>query len=231
MAAKSSASANPTQLRGLQKLLGYQFTDESLLRQALRHSSAGGQHNERLEFLGDSIVGYVAAKMLYDQFPRLSEGELTRLRSTVVRGVSLAALGAELGLAELVEMGPSELKGGGFRRDSTLADTFEALMAAILLDSDYPTAEQVVARLFAPVIDHLPSPESLKDPKTRLQEYWQSRQCPPPVYTLISSAGPDHKRSFTVSCTQSDRVYEATGSSRRKAEQAAAAMMLEALDV
>jgi ribonuclease-3 len=229
MAEKKSLKA--IQIKTLQRLLGYQFNNLDLLHQALRHKSAGGAHNERLEFLGDSVVGYVAARLLYERFPEISEGELTRLRASVVKGTSLAKIGDSLGLSEVVIMGLSELKGGGFRRESTLADTFEAVIAAILLDSDFTITESVVAALFNPIIDNLPSAEQLKDPKTRLQEFWQSRKQPPPSYDLISTVGPDHAQVFTVKCFQGNESVEASGSSRRKAEQAAAATMLENLGV
>ncbi|WNC71473.1 ribonuclease III [Thalassotalea psychrophila] len=225
--------SKPLHLNRLQNKLGYQFNNEQLLVQALTHRSAKGDNNERLEFLGDSILGYVIARVLFDKFPTASEGELTRMRSTLVRGVTLAEIGRDFDLGEYLVLGPGELKSGGFRRDSILEDAIEAIIGAAFLDSDLNTSRALVLSWFTERLDKINPDKSQKDPKTRLQEYLQGRRLPLPVYDVIETTGQSHNQQFTISCVI-ETVAEAIiskGTSRRKAEQAAAQQALELLDV
>ncbi|MDN3652118.1 ribonuclease III [Thalassotalea ponticola] len=220
-------------LQRLQNKLGYQFENQQLLIQALTHRSAKGRNNERLEFLGDSILGYVIARALFEQFPKSSEGELTRMRSTLVRGVTLAELGRLFELGEHLVLGPGELKSGGFRRDSILEDAIEAIIGAVFLDSDMDTCRKLVLTWFEPRLQTIHPGKSQKDPKTRLQEYLQGRKMPLPQYKVIDTLGQAHNQQFTVSC-QVEGIKDAiitTGTSRRKAEQAGAKRALELLNV
>ncbi|WP_145988269.1 ribonuclease III [Thalassotalea sp. HSM 43] len=220
-------------MQQLQKKLGYQFNDQKLLVTALTHRSAKGDNNERLEFLGDSILGYIIARALFDQFPKASEGELTRMRSTLVRGVTLAELGRDFELGESLVLGPGELKSGGFRRDSILEDAIEAIIGAVFLDSDMDTCRDLVLSWFAPRLAQISPGQSQKDPKTRLQEYLQGRKLALPKYDVIDTSGQAHNQQFTVSC-QVESIKNAIitkGTSRRKAEQAAAEQALEQLNV
>ena len=224
---------NSIQLARLSKDIGYQFNDPKLLIQALTHRSAKGENNERLEFLGDSILGYVIARALFEKFPQSSEGELTRMRSTLVRGVTLAEFGRKFALGDCLILGPGELKSGGFRRDSILEDAIEAIIGAVFLDSDMPTCRALVLSWFDERIQKIHPNQSQKDPKTRLQEYLQGRKFALPVYEVIDTKGQSHNQEFTVSCkvdNLSDDIIS-KGTSRRKAEQAAAQQALELLDV
>ncbi len=215
----------------LERRLEYKFKDPARAEQALRHRSAGGFHNERLEFLGDAMIGLAVAEMLYRGFPELNEGDLTRVRATLVNGRALASMARELELGELLTMGAGEQRGGGFQRRSTLADVFEAVVGAVFLDAGYGATFELVARLFAPHIEALPDPESLKDPKTRLQEALQGRGLALPEYRIVDSSGPDHARSFRAECSVNELSIMETGegTSRRTAEQAAAAAVLKQL--
>jgi ribonuclease-3 len=210
----------------------YAFRDPALLREALTHRSRGRLNYERLEFLGDSILNFVVASRLFELRPHDSEGELSRLRSRVVRGDTLAALAADLRLGDHLIMGEGELKSGGFRRQSILADALEALFGAIYLDGGFDACRDVIQHVCDPVIIDLPDAETLKDPKTRLQEWMQARGRPLPEYQLVSEEGAEHAKRFFVSCTLPDsgREVEAQGSSRRKAEQSAARKILRELD-
>lgn len=214
----------------LQQELGYHFSDEKHLQLALTHRSYAGRNNERLEFLGDSVVNQVVAQALYDRFPTASEGDLSRLRASLVKGVTLAEIALELSLGDYLRLGPGELKSGGFRRASILADAFEALLGAILLDSDYERCRTVILSMFASRLDKLTA-HSTKDPKTRLQEYLQSRGEALPMYELESMTGDDHDPTFVVVCTleKSNTECRGQGSSRRRAEQNAAATALTVL--
>lgn len=216
----------------LEQRLGYRFSDPGKARQALRHRSAGGMHNERLEFLGDAALGLVVAEMLYRECPELPEGDLTRMRATLVNGRALARMARGLDLGELLVMGTGEQHGGGFQRRSTLADVFEAVIGAVFLDGGYQAAHALLARLFAEPMRDLPDPESLKDPKTRLQEMLQARGMDLPEYRLVESSGPDHARQFRAECRVPALGLSASGrgSSRRAAEQAAAAELLGRVD-
>jgi ribonuclease-3 len=212
--------------------LGYEPRDLALFRAALTHRSAAGANNERLEFLGDAVVNLSIAQRLYQAFPRATEGELSRLRARLVSREPLAEIAVSLGLGETLQLGSGELRSGGFRRQSILADALEALCGAIFLDGGLGAVEPIIARLFTERIAALPSPEALKDPKTRLQEYLQSRSLTLPRYLILGIEGEDHAQTFRVSCEVPGlglRV-EGGGSSRRRAEQQAAEAMLEAIE-
>jgi len=215
----------------MRERLGYEPRDLALFRAALTHRSAPGVNNERLEFLGDAVLNLVTAHRLYQAFPRATEGELSRLRARLVSREPLAEIAGALGLGDALQLGSGELRSGGFRRQSILADALEALCGAIFLDGGLAAVEPLIARLFAERIAALPSPEALKDPKTRLQEYLQSRSLTLPRYVILAVEGEDHAQTFRVSCEVPGlplRV-EGDGSSRRRAEQQAAARMLEAI--
>lgn len=212
---------------------GHRFAEPALLAQALTHRSAGSPHNERLEFLGDSLVNQFIAETLYRHWPRADEGALTRARAELVRESALAGIARALAIGDHLVLGPGEMKSGGRHRDSILADTVEALVAAIYLDAGFEACRQVVMPWFAPLLDALPPPNKVgKDAKTRLQEWLQGRQRALPEYTLIEATGEEHDRSFKVACGVADPPLraEGTGSSRRGAEQQAAAEMLRLLE-
>jgi ribonuclease III len=212
---------------------GHAFSDPGLLERALTHRSAAAVHNERLEFLGDALVGMIVAEALYARWPKAAEGELTRARAELVRESSLAMLARNLELGQRIVLGPGEMKSGGHRRDSILADVFEAVVAAIYLDAGFDACRAVVLPWFAEAIDALPPPHKLgKDAKTRLQEWLQARQLPLPAYTLLAEGGEDHAKSFRVSCalTEPAMIREGEGGSRRAAEQLAAESVLAMLE-
>jgi ribonuclease-3 len=208
----------------------YRFRDPGLATLALTHRSAGKPNNERMEFLGDALLGALVAELLFEAHPNASEGELSRLRAQLVNGQALAVIGRELELGDDLKLGPGELKSGGFRRDSILADAFEALVAAVYFDDGYDACRQVVRRLFSPRVAEIK--RSSKDAKTKLQEWLQGRGLPLPVYELTDSYGEDHAKIFDVSCTIDEpepiRV-EGRGGSRRAAEQDAAETVLRRL--
>ena len=211
---------------------GHRFSDDGLLRQALTHRSANPRHNERLEFLGDALVNLFVAQALYERWPKADEGALTRARAELVRESSLAAIARELNLGEHLQLGPGEMKSGGHRRDSTLADALEALVAAIHLDAGFDACRAAVLPWFLPRIEALPAGKVGKDAKTRLQEWLQARQAELPEYTLIDSQGDDHDRIFQIRCSIQTPVLTAdgSGSSRRIAEQQAAERLLQQLE-
>ena len=212
--------------------IGHPFVDPGLLAQALTHRSAGAPHNERLEFLGDALVNLFAAEALYVRWPRADEGALTRARAELVRESALAPIGRALELGERLTLGPGEMKSGGHRRDSILADAVEAVVAAIYLDAGFEACRAVVLPWFTAAMDALPPPHKVgKDAKTRLQEWLQGRQKQLPVYELIAESGEDHAKTFRVSCTLAapPLVTEGEGNSRRSAEQAAAEAALAAI--
>lgn len=225
--------SKPIQLSRLTTKLGYQFNDKQLLTQALTHRSAKGANNERLEFLGDSILGYVIARELFDRFPKSSEGELTRMRSSLVRGVTLADIGRDFDLGDYLVLGPGELKSGGFRRDSILEDAVEAIIGAVFLDSDMDNCRALILAWFETRINKIQPGLTQKDPKTRLQEYLQGRKKPLPLYEVTDTKGQSHNQEFTVSCSVQGLadVIISKGTSRRKAEQGAAEKALELLNV
>jgi ribonuclease III len=208
----------------------YRFRDPGLATLALTHRSAGKPNNERMEFLGDALLGALVAELLFEAHPNASEGELSRLRAQLVNGQALAVIGRELELGDDLKLGPGELKSGGFRRDSILADAFEALVAAVYFDDGYDACRQVVRRLFSPRVAEIK--RSSKDAKTKLQEWLQGRGLPLPIYELTDSYGEDHAKIFDVSCTIDEpepiRV-EGRGGSRRAAEQDAAETVLRRL--
>jgi ribonuclease-3 len=215
----------------LHDALGYECRDPALLEAALTHRSAGGPHNERLEFLGDAVLNCVTAMLLFREFGNATEGELSRFRASLVSGEALAEVALELGLGDHLRLGSGELKSGGFRRKSILADAFEALLGAICLDGGFDQASKVIERLLAPRLDRLPSAAELKDPKTRLQEKLQARGLPLPVYVVESIEGEAHNQVFHVACVvDALQLREgASGASRRRAEQAAAQRVLDVL--
>jgi ribonuclease-3 len=224
-------SAEDWAARWVHERLGYQPRAVSLFAAALTHRSAAGPNNERLEFLGDAVLNLLVAHALYGAFPEATEGDLSRLRARLVSREPLAEIAAELQLVEALQLGSGELKSGGFRRQSILADALEALCGAIFLDGGLAAAEPVVARLFGARIAALPEPEALKDPKTRLQEYLQSRSLALPHYAVLGVEGADHAQSFLVGCEVSalKATTQGRGSSRRRAEQQAAERMLETI--
>ncbi|MFC1747263.1 ribonuclease III [Pseudomonadota bacterium] len=212
----------------LLRALDYQFLDQSLLEQALTHRSMGSTNNERLEFLGDAILGAVVAAELYQRFPRSTEGELTRLRAALVKGDSLAEIGFELDLGDYIRLGTGELKSGGFRRASILACAIEALIGAVYLDSGSEAARQLILKLYAERLKNVSPEDELKDPKTRLQEFLQSKKQSLPIYELIKVEGEAHAQTFYIECKVEglDLAVQGKGVSRRKAEQAAAKEVL-----
>ncbi|CAN5193740.1 ribonuclease III [soil metagenome] len=209
----------------------YRFRRTELLDQALTHRSAGPDHNERLEFIGDALLNFVIAISVFERRPVDDEGMLSRLRASLVKGSSLAAISAELAVGERLALGAGEQKSGGFRRRSILANALEALLGAVYLDGGFEAAEWCIHRLFADRLEALPDAATLKDAKTRLQEHLQSRGLPLPHYELGPVSGQAHEQTFEVTCIVAalELRERGTGTSRRRAEQAAAARMLEAL--
>lgn len=212
--------------RSLEKILGYQFHNVELLQHALTHRSHNANHNERLEFLGDALLETIISVRLYHDRPELPEGDLTRLRAAVVKGTQLAALAQKCGIGKYLRLGPGELKSGGARRDSILANVIEAIIAAVYLDSDFATCEAFTLALFAEALENLPDPQQLKDAKTQLQEYLQGMGLPLPHYEIAAEHGPEHAREFEIQLQSEKYFVSARGSSRKKAEQQAAEAML-----
>jgi ribonuclease-3 len=214
-------------------IAGYAFADPALLGQALCHRSAGSPHNERLEFLGDALLNLIIAEQLYARWPKADEGAMTRARAERVRESTLAALARRLELGSRLTLGPGEMKTGGHRRDSILADALEAVIAAFYLDGGFDACRQQVLRWFEPLLAALPPLHQVgKDAKTRLQEWLQARQRPLPIYTLLEESGDDHDKRFRVGCTLADPMIatEGSGTSRRAAEQAAAEAALQDIE-
>jgi len=214
--------------RWLRETLSYQPRDAALFNAALTHRSAAGPNNERLEFLGDAVLSLIVAQHLYRSFPHASEGDLSRLRARLVSREPLAEVAAEIGLGDVLQLGSGELKSGGFRRQSILADALEALCGALFLDGGLEAAGQVMLRLLGPRIAALPDPALLKDAKTRLQEFLQARSLTLPRYQVERIDGEAHAQTFRVSCEVPalGRRVHGGGSSRRRAEQEAAELML-----
>jgi len=211
--------------------LDHRFRDPALLQLALTHRSIGRPNNERMEFLGDAMLGMVVAEMLFEAHPDASEGELTRLRSQLVNGKRLAAMARRLELGDQLRLGPGELKSGGYRRDSILADAFEAVIAAVYLDAGFEACRDVVRALFEDLVRN--TPRSRKDGKTRLQEWLQARGMGLPAYELLATRGEDHAQVFEVACVLEQPGmlrFEAQGRSRRSAEQDAAEQALAHLE-
>jgi ribonuclease-3 len=210
----------------------YPFRQKELLEQALTHRSfSRNLNNERLEFLGDSILNLVISNHIYLQFDGASEGDLSRIRASLVKQETLAEVARAIGLGDHIRLGGGELKSGGFRRASILSDALEALIAAIYLDSDYARTESVILHLFRDLLQNVDAGSNLKDPKTRLQEYLQARQEELPRYTVEQTSGKSHSQVFTVSCELVDLELQSRGkgSSRKKAEQQAAQNILDRL--
>ena len=211
-------------LSALVNKLGYSFKNANLLDESLTHRSVGSRNNERLEFLGDGILNFVIADALFRQRPDLREGDLSRLRASLVNGETLAEIARELNLGDCIKLGAGELKSGGFRRSSILADTVEGILGAVYCDSGFDACQALILRLFEDKLKNLPDTDTLKDPKTRLQELLQSRRLPIPVYDVLSVSGKAHAQTFMVRCSIDgvDCITQAEGGSRRKAEQLAA---------
>jgi ribonuclease-3 len=219
-------------LRWVRDRLGYEPRDPDLFCAALTHRSAPGPNNERLEFLGDAVLNLVVARHLYVAFPHASEGDLSRLRARVVSSEPLAEVAAGIGLGDALQLGSGELKTGGFRRQSILADALEAVCGALFLDGGLEAAEHVIETLFQPRIAALPAPAALKDAKTRLQEYLQSRGLSLPRYSVDRTEGEAHEQTFHVICDVPEigRRADGSGSSRRRAEQEAAEHILKEIE-
>lgn len=215
----------------LDKTLHYRFNDAGLFIQALTHRSATGSNNERVEFLGDAVLDFVISDAVFHLRPDADEGDLSKLRASLVKDTTLAELAVELGLGEYLILGSGERKTGGHRRESILADALEAIFGAVYLDSGFDAAKDVIDRVFAQRLEALPDAEDLRDPKTRLQEWLQARKLSLPAYDLVSVTGKDHRQKFVVSCTVNElsQTSEGESTSRRKAEQHAARHMLEIL--
>ena len=213
----------------LQKNLSYEFNDIDLLRRALTHRSVSKNNNERLEFLGDSVLGCIISEELYSRHTSIDEGQLSRLRSHLVRGNTLANLAKKLSISENLILGQGELKSGGFRRESILADTFEAILGAIFLDSDYLTVKRVTMLLFSDLLNEANAEDSLKDFKTQLQELLQKKGHSLPLYELLETKGKDHNAIFYVSCHVKELkiTVEKNAKSIKRAEQACAQSILE----
>ncbi|XBC41002.1 MAG: ribonuclease III [Buchnera aphidicola (Nurudea yanoniella)] len=211
-------------IQKLQKTLGYTFSKKKLLIQALTHRSANSKHNERLEFLGDSILSFVIANALYHYFPNVNEGGMSRMRATLVRGNTLAKIAYEFNLGNYLQLGQGELKSGGFKRESILANTIEAIIGSIFLDSNLHTVEKLILKWYKNRLETISPEDTQKDPKTRLQEYLQSRHLPLPSYLVEQVYGEAHNQLFTIYCEISgiNEKSIGIGSSRRKAEQEAA---------
>lgn len=215
----------------IEQVIAYQFSDRAYLELALTHRSVGSSNNERLEFLGDAILNYVIAEALYHQFPEVDEGKLSRLRASLVRGSTLAVLARGLNLGDYIALGPGELKSGGYRRESILAGTLEAVIGAVLQDGGFEAAKDFILNLYQEALQEVCAERELKDPKTRLQEYLQANRRTLPNYSIVSVDGDGHSQRFTVDCEVeglSERII-GLGDSRRKAEQNAASNTLELL--
>lgn len=215
----------------LQELLGYRFSRQELLETALTHRSFGKSNNERLEFLGDGVLNFVAADLLYQRFPKADEGQLSRLRAHLVKGATLAALARTFHLGDFLHLGPGERKSGGFRRDSILAGALEAVIGAVFLDGGFEQAHGFVNAIYRERLASLSLEQGSKDPKTRLQEFLQGRGLPLPEYRVLSAAGDAHNQLFQVECTvgAADIRTQGSGANRRAAEQGAALRALAAL--
>lgn len=213
--------------------LGHVFKNKNYLTTALTHRSASNNNNERLEYLGDALLGFIIAEALYRQFPGASEGELTRLRATLVKGETLARLARQLQLGDYIKLGSGELKSGGWRRQSILSNTMEAIIGAIYLDAGMESCRECVLSLYRELLKQTSLDNLVKDPKTRLQEYLQSQQQKLPDYKIIAEKGEAHARVFTVQCKieHLDITVEAEGRTKRNAEQAAAQLILKQLNI
>lgn len=217
------------ELSVLTRQLEYTFNNASLLEEALTHRSVGSHNNERLEFLGDGVLNFVIADVLFQMHPEMREGDLSRLRASLVNGEMLADIARELNLGDYLKLGAGELKSGGFRRSSILADAVESILGAVFCDSGFESCRDLILRLFEKKLDNLPDVDSLKDAKTQLQELLQSRRLALPVYEVLGFTGKAHAQIFQVECRidELDCTTRGKGGSRRKAEQVAAAAAFE----
>jgi ribonuclease III len=229
---KAARGGEVSDLAELERRLGHAFRDPELPRQALTHRSFGTPHNERLEFLGDAILNCSVATILYERFPQLPEGDLSRLRAALVNQRSLSEVAAKVGLGDRLRLGEGELKSGGFRRPSILADSFEALLGAVFLDAGFAATRAVVATLLTEKLQGAVDKPVDKDPKTALQEHLQGRGLALPRYSVQKTEGEAHDQTFIVECRVDDLGIAAsgTGTSRRAAEQAAAEGVLQQLE-
>lgn len=227
----ASSKALSDSLSDLQVRLGYAFSDARLLQQALTHRSFSSDHNERLEFLGDSVLNLSVAHILYAQLSALPEGDLSRVRANLVKQDTLHGLAITLGLPGRIRLGEGELRSGGIKRASILADALEAVIGAVYLDGGYGAAQSLVKRLFSTVEIRPDMQAAAKDPKTELQEWLQARKLPLPRYAVIGTSGAAHRQTFEVACEVSElkQYGRGSGSSRRAAEQTAAAALLDIL--
>jgi len=219
-------------LSDLEARIGHVFARRALLEQAVTHRSYSSRHNERLEFLGDGVLNFVVAALLFDHYPKLPEGDLSRLRASLVKQATLADVATGLPLSPHLRLGEGELKSGGFRRPSILADTLEAILGAVFLDAGFDAARGVIVKLYSPILAHL-DPNTLgKDAKTALQEFLQAKKLALPVYTVLATHGISPDQQFDVECTVGapfDVRFTATAASRRAAEQIAAGQALDSL--
>jgi len=227
----TSPVSTPDALSALQVRLGHAFRDPNLLRQAITHRSFGADHNERLEFLGDSVLNLAVAHMLFVQLSELPEGDLSRVRANLVKQDTLQALALQMQLPEVLRLGEGELKSGGRKRPSILADALEALIGAVYLDGGYAAAQALVERLFKGLEIAPQMQAAAKDPKTELQEWLQARKMALPQYAVMATTGAAHRQTFEVACEVRElrQSQRGLGPSRRAAEQAAAAALLEIL--
>ena len=232
MTRKTARGGEASDLAELERRLGHTFAQPALARQALTHRSFGTPHNERLEFLGDSLLNCAVATLLYERVPKLTEGDLSRLRAALVNQASLSEVAARIGLGERLRLGEGELKSGGFRRPSILADALEALLGAVFLDAGFEAARKAVATIFEQRLDEAAKAPVAKDPKTALQEHLQGRGLALPRYAVQKTEGEAHDQIFTVECRVDDLGLAASGKggSRRAAEQAAAEAVLAQME-
>ncbi|MFM1956553.1 MAG: RNase [Pseudomonadota bacterium] len=209
---------------GLERLIGHDFSNKALLTQALTHRSFGSTNNERLEFLGDGVLNFIVASQLYLKFPKLDEGDLSRLRAHLVKEPTLGEIALTLNIGDALKLGEGELKSGGWRRPSVLADALEAMIGAVFLDAGFAAAEGVVIKLFRPLIEKIDPKAIGKDPKSLLQEYLQSKKIDVPTYEVLAIEGEAHCQTFLVECrvAKFNIVTQGEGTSRRAAEQQAA---------
>ena len=221
------------EIERLYKIINYSFADQSYIDCALTHRSAGKNHYERMEFLGDSVLSLVISTKIYEMFPNSDEGDLSRLRAHLVKGETLSELAADLKIGDFIHLGPGELKSGGFRRKSILADVFESIIGGIYLDGGIDEVTRFILTVFEEKINNLDPDKNLKDPKTMLQELLQSRGLELPSYEVTLTSGKDHDQTFEVECQVSllNNIVKGVGASRRKAEQAAAKQALQLIEI
>jgi len=229
---KAPRGEAPEGLADLERRLGHAFANPALASQALTHRSFGTPHNERLEFLGDALLNCAVATVLYERFPDLPEGDLSRLRAALVNQAALSEVALELGLGERLRLGEGELKSGGFRRPSILADALEALLGAVFLDGGFVAVQAAVGSMLAGRLERAEGLPVEKDPKTALQEHLQARRLALPRYAVLKTEGEAHDQTFIVECRVEElgMMAEGRGASRRAAEQAAAEALLAQLE-